>query len=110
MIDFADFEKLEIRVGTIMKAEIFPEAKKPAYKLEIDFGPEIGLKKSSAQITANYQTEGLLGKQVIAVINFPAKQIGPFVSEVLVLGVPDENGEVVLLSPDKPVPNSGKMF
>ena len=110
MIDYHDFEKVDIRVGEILKAEDFPEARKPAYKLTIDFGPVLGIKKSSAQITKHYSKEELVGKSIIAVINFPAKQIGHFVSEVLTLGLSDENGEVVLLSPTKKVPPGGKMF
>ncbi|MDD5071192.1 MAG: tRNA-binding protein [Patescibacteria group bacterium] len=110
MINYQDFEKVDIRVGEIIKAEDFPEAKKPAYKLTIDFGPEIGVKKSSVQITKRYTKEELIGKQVIGVVNFSPKQIGPFVSEVLTLGLPDENGDVVLLSPTKKVPKGGKMF
>lgn len=110
MIDYADFEKVDIRVGRILNVEEFPEARKPAYKLTLDFGADIGIKKSSAQITANYNKEQLIGKQVIAVVNFPPKQIGPFISEVLTLGIPDEEGEVVLLSPDTEVPLGGKMY
>lgn len=110
MINFADFEKVDIRVGKIIEAETFPQARKPAYKLLIDFGSEIGLKKSSAQITSHYQLDDLVGKQVLAVINFPPRQIGPFMSEVLTLGLPDEKGEVVLLTPDKAVPLGGRMF
>ncbi|OGY45948.1 MAG: tRNA-binding protein [Candidatus Buchananbacteria bacterium RIFCSPHIGHO2_02_FULL_38_8] len=110
MIDYQDFEKVDIRVGEIIRAEDFPEAKKPAYKLTIDFGSEIGIKKSSVQITKHYTKKELVGKQVIGVVNFPPKQIGPFVSEVLTLGLSDENGDVVLLVPTKKVPKGGKMF
>ncbi len=109
-IAYSDFEKVDIRVGTIISAEDFPEARKSAYKLTIDFGAEIGVKKSSVQITKHYAKEELVGKQVIGVVNFLPKQIGPFVSEVLTLGVPDENGDVVLLSPTKETPLGGKMF
>src|SRR5918911_5601540 len=109
MITYSDFEKVDIRVGKIVKVEDFPQARKPAYKLTIDFGPEIGIKRSSAQIT-NYPKEELLGKQVIGVVNFPPRQIGPFLSEVLTLGVPDAEGGVVLLCPTKEVPIGGKMF
>lgn len=110
MINYQDFEKVDIRVGQIVKVEDFPEAKKPAYKLTIDFGSEIGIKKSSAQITKHYLKEELIGKLIIGVVNFSPKQIGPFVSETLTLGLPDENGDVVLLSPTKGVPKGGKMF
>lgn len=109
-IDWNDFEKVELRVGTIVEVEDFPEARKPAYKLKIDFGDEIGLRKSSAQITDIYAREDLLGCQIVGVVNFPAKQIGPFMSEMLVLGVPDEDGEVVLLGPSRKVPDGGRMF
>lgn len=109
-ISYEDFQKLDIRVGEIMQVEDFPEARKPAYKLIIDFGTEIGIKKSSVQITEHYAKEELLSKQVIGVVNFPPKQIGPFVSEVLTLGLPDENGKVVLLMPTKEIPKGGKMF
>lgn len=108
-IQFPDFLKVDIRVGTIVKVEDFPEARKPAYKLEIDFGP-LGTKRSSAQITQHYSKEELLGKQVLAVVNFPPKQIGKFVSEVLTLGLPDESGLVVLIEPTMKVPNGAKMF
>ncbi len=110
MIQYLDFEKIDIRVGKIIEVHDFPEAKKPAYKLTIDFGPEIGIKKSSAQITEHYKKEGLMGKQVIAVINFPPKQIGPFISECLTLGLPDGNNGVVLLTSTHDVPLGGKMF
>ncbi len=109
-IAFDDFLKVDIRAGTIVAAEPFPEARKPAFKLTIDFGAEIGVKKSSAQITRHYAPDALVGKQVIAVVNFPPRQIGPFMSQVLTLGVPDENGEVVLLHPSLAAPNGGRMF
>ena len=109
-IIYADFEKVDIRVGRIVEVEDFPEARKPAYKLTIDFGAEIGTKRSSVQIVKNYTKEELKNKLVIGVVNFPLKQIGPFLSEVLTLGVPDENGDVVLLVPTKDVPVGGKMF
>ncbi|MFQ5623952.1 MAG: tRNA-binding protein [Paracoccaceae bacterium] len=108
-ISFDDFAKVDIRVGRVIRAAPFPEARKPACKLWIDFGPGIGERKSSARITAHYDAETLTGKQVIAAVNFPPRQIGPFMSEVLVLGVPDENGEVVLLVPDAEVPLGGRM-
>jgi tRNA-binding protein len=109
VIDFEDFMKIDIRVGRITRAEVFPEARKPAWKLVIDFGPEIGEKRSSAQIT-NYTGEELEGSLVVAVVNFPPRQIGPFRSEVLTLGVPDEEGRVILLRPDSDVPVGGRMF
>ncbi len=109
-IAWADFEKVEIRVGTVVDAQPFPEARKPAIRLWVDFGPPLGVKKSSAQITVHYTPDRLIGRQVVAVVNFPPRQIGPMVSEVLVLGVPDENGAVVLLRPDLKVPDGGRMF
>ncbi|MEM7651237.1 MAG: tRNA-binding protein [Pseudomonadota bacterium] len=109
-IEFDDFTKVDIRVGTITEAHDFPEARKPAYKLMIDFGEEIGIKKSSAQITANYTKEDLIGRQVAAVVNFPPRQIGPLMSEVLTLGFPDEEDNVVLIAPSKDVPNGGRLY
>ena len=108
-ISFDDFLAVDIRVGTIIVAEDFPEARKPAYKLQIDFGDEIGIKKSSAQITDHYSTDDLVGRQVIAVVNFPPRQIGPVRSEVLTLGLSDEGGRIVLLAPDQKVPNGQRM-
>lgn len=109
-IVWADFEKVDIRVGTITEVLPFPEARKPAFKLKIDFGEKIGTRKSSAQITKHYTADELVGRQVLAVVNFPPRQIGPFMSEVLTLGLPDEEGEVVLSTVDKTVPNGGKLF
>ena len=109
-ISYDDFEKVDIRVGRIIAVDDFPEARKPAYKLTIDFGPDIGIKKSSAQLTVHYRPDQLLGRQVCAVVNFPPRQIGPFMSEVLTLGMPDEDGAVVLIKPDLRVPNGGQLF
>ncbi len=108
-ISFDDFLKVDVRVGTVLRAEPYPEARKPAIKLWIDFGDEIGEKKTSAQITTHYATDKLIGRQVLAVVNFPPRQIGKFMSEVLVLGMPDENGEVVLVGPDQTVPLGGRL-
>ena len=109
-INFDDFLKVDIRVGKIVEAEPFPEARKPAIKMKIDFGPEIGVKKSSAQITKYYRPDELIGRLVMAVVNFPPRQIGPVMSEVLTLGVPDDEGEVVLLAPERDVPIGGRLF
>lgn len=110
VIAFDDFLKLDIRVGTIVSAEPFPQARKPAYKLAIDFGPQIGVRKSSAQLTEHYQAAALVGRQVAAVVNFKPRQIGPFMSEVLTLGFPDAAGAVVLIGPEHSVPDGGRLF
>jgi tRNA-binding protein len=109
-VSIEDFERVDIRVGTITDAQPFPEARKPAIKLWIDFGAEIGIRRSSAQITLHYQTDTLIGRQICAIVNFPPRQIGPFVSEVLTLGLPDPQGAVVLIRPDFKVPDGGKLF
>lgn len=109
-ISWEEFEKVDIRVGRVVEAEPFPEARRPSIKLRVDFGPEVGTRRTSAQLTAHYAPEELVGRQVVAVVNFPPKRIAGFKSEVLVLGVPDEAGEVVLLSPDTEVPHGGRMF
>ena len=109
-IAFDDFMKVDIRVGRVIHAEPYPEARKPAIKMQVDFGGDLGVKKSSAQVTAHYSPESLIGRQVMAVVNFPPRQIGKFMSEVLVLGVPDENGEVVLIAPDQDVPTGVRLF
>lgn len=110
MATIADFDVLDIRVGTVIDARPFPQARKPAYQLTIDFGAEIGTRRSSAQITEHYTPQMLMGRQVMAVVNFPPRQIGPFLSEVLTLGVPDADGRVVLLQPGLDVPNGGRLF
>ena len=107
---FDDFQKLDIRVGRIVQADPFPEARKPAFKLRVDFGGDIGVKRSSAQITTHYTPESLIGRQVLAVVNFPPRQIGKVLSEVLVLGVPDAQGDVVLIAPDMDVPMGGRLY
>jgi tRNA-binding protein len=109
-ISWADFEKVELRVGRVLRVEAFPRARKPAYILEVDFGPEIGVKKSSAQITEHYRLEDLPGRLVVGVVNFPPKQIGPFMSECLVTGFHDENGAVVICTPERPVPLGAKLL
>lgn len=109
-ITFDDFLKVDVRVGRVVRAEPFPEARKPAIKMWVDFGPEIGERKTSAQVTKHYTPDGLIGRQVLGVVNFPPRQIGKFMSEVLVLGVPDGDGEVVLLSPEQEVPEGGRLY
>jgi tRNA-binding protein len=109
-ITYDDFRRVDVRVGTIVAAEPFPEARRPAFRLTIDFGATIGTRRSSAQIVTHYKLDELVGRQVAAVVNFPRKQIGKFMSEVLVLGFPDSAGEVVMISPDKPVPNGGRLY
>ena len=109
-ITYSEFERVDIRVGTVVDAQPFPEARKPAIKLSIDFGAEIGVKQSSAQLTVHYRPDQLIGRQVCAVMNFPPRQIGPFVSEVLTLGMPDDDGAVVLIKPDFKVSNGGRLF
>lgn len=109
-LSFDDFLKVDIRVGTIIRAEDYPEARKPAFKLWVDFGPDIGERKTSAQVTKHYTLDGLVGRQVAAVVNFPPKQIGKFMSEILVLGFPNEEGEVVLIQPSQSIPNGGRMY
>jgi tRNA-binding protein len=109
-LSFADFLKVDVRVGTILRAEPYPEARRPAVKLWVDFGPDLGVKKTSAQITRHCRCQDLPGRQVAAVVNFPPKQIGKFMSEILVLGFPDAEGEVVMIAPDRPVPNGGRLY
>lgn len=110
VITYQDFDRVDVRVGRIVRVEPFPEARKPALKLTIDFGAPLGLRKSSAQVTAHYRADDLVGRLILAVVNMPPKQIGPFISEVLTLGVPDARGEVVLIGPDRDVPVGGRMF
>ncbi len=109
-IAYDDFRKVDVRVGTVVAVDAFPEARRPSFKLRIDFGPAIGIRQSAAQLVANYRPEQLVGRQVAAVVNFPPKQIGRFMSEVLVLGFPDGHGEVTLVGPDRPVPNGGRLY
>jgi tRNA-binding protein len=110
IVGIGDFEKVDIRVGTVRGVDPFPEARKPAYKLTVDFGPDLGTRRSSAQLVANYRPEDLIGRQVMAVVNFPPRRIGPFLSEVLVLGFPDGKGEVVLAAVERPVPDGGRLY
>lgn len=109
-IGYEDFQRVDIRIGTVVAVEPFPEARRPAWRLQIDFGPGIGLRRSSAQLTTRYATEALLGRQVAAVVNFPPRQIARFMSEVLVLGFPDSEGETILIGPERPVPNGGRLY
>ncbi|MEK9967635.1 MAG: tRNA-binding protein [Ferrovibrio sp.] len=109
-ISYDDFQKVDIRVGTVVRAEPYPEARKPAIKLWVDFGSPLGVKKSSAQITRHYTADSVIGRQVVAVVNFPPRQIGTFMSEILVLGLPDSDGQVVLIGPGQTVPNGGRMY
>jgi tRNA-binding protein len=109
-IGFGEFQRIDIRVGTVTAVEPFPEARKPAFKLTVDFGPALGTRRSSAQLVANYRADDLLGRQVLAVVNFPPRQIGPFMSEVLVLGFPDAHGEVILAALERPVPDGGRLY
>jgi tRNA-binding protein len=109
MISFDDFQKVDIRVGTVLAVDDFPQARKPAWKLTVDFGPEVGVKRSSAQITTHYSKADLIGRQVLGVVNFPPRQIGPFLSEVLVLGLHDAGGAVVVIGPERPVPNGERL-
>ena len=109
-ITYADFQKVDIRVGTIVRTEPYPEARRPAFKLWVDLGPEVGVKRASAQVTKYYDLEGLIGRQVAAVVNFPPKQIGKMMSEILVLGFPDGDGDVVLIGPERAVPNGGLLY
>ena len=109
-IAFEDFAKIDIRIGTVVAADVFPQARKPAYKLSIDFGPRIGIKRSSAQVTAHYTPDGLVGRRIAALVNVPPRQIGPFMSQVLCLGFPDEAGEIVLLTVDRDAPDGGRLF
>lgn len=109
-ITYDDFRKVDIRVGTIIDVQVFPKARNPSWKVWVDFGPEIGIKKSSAQIVTNYPRDDLMGRQVAAVVNFPPRQIADFMSEVLILGFPDDDGEVVLIGPGRPVPDGGRLY
>ncbi len=110
VVAYEDFVRLDIRVGTVIEAHPFPEARKPAYRLKVDFGPKLGVRQSSAQLTAHYRPDDLVGRQVAAVVNLPPRRIGPVRSEVLVLGFPDAGGDVVLVAPERPVPNGGRLY